>query len=130
MQRLQDMLPRTNSVRCAHQRREQLDHRGDAALGVPLRGVGLAVGDDLAVARLEHEVPVGEAPRADGKQGWPGLRLRGDLLGGPSGLAKYPYVRESRRIRAEFTIREQHVGLASRAKSEAPTETLLVRRAA
>lgn len=51
-----------------------------------------------------------EAPRPDGKQGWPGLRLRGDQLEGPRGLAKYPYVREGRRIRAEFTILEEHVG--------------------
>ncbi|NIP94327.1 MAG: FAD-dependent oxidoreductase, partial [Akkermansiaceae bacterium] len=27
----------------------------------------------------------------------------------PHGLAKYPYVRESRRIKAEFTILEQHI---------------------
>ena len=57
-----------------------------------------------------------EVPRADGKQGWPGLRLRGDLLGSETGVAKYPYVREARRIRADFTILEQHVGIAARAK--------------
>ena len=57
-----------------------------------------------------------EAPRPDGNQGWPGLRLRGDLLGSSTGVAKYPYVRESRRIRAEFTVLEEHVGLANRAK--------------
>lgn len=58
-----------------------------------------------------------EIPRADGKQGWPGLRPRGDLLGGPKGLAKYPYVREARRIQAEFTILEQHLGVAARGKT-------------
>ena len=47
-------------------------------------------------------------------QGWKGLRLRGDLAGTEDGLAKYPYVRESRRIRAEFTVLEQHVGLDAR----------------
>jgi hypothetical protein len=57
-----------------------------------------------------------EVPRPDGKQGWPGLRLRSDLLGSETGVAKYPYVREARRIRAEFTILEQHVGVAARAK--------------
>ena len=51
-----------------------------------------------------------EAPRPDGGIGWPGLRLRGDLLGTADGLAKYPYVREARRIRSVFTIREEHVG--------------------
>ncbi|HEX8532363.1 MAG TPA: FAD-dependent oxidoreductase [Cytophagales bacterium] len=57
-----------------------------------------------------------EAPRPDGGQGWPGLRLRGDVLGTADGLAKYPYVRESRRIKAAFTVREEHVGAANRAK--------------
>lgn len=57
-----------------------------------------------------------EVPRPDGKQGWPGLRLRGDLLGSSSGVAKSPYVRESRRIRAEFTILEQHVGITARSR--------------
>jgi hypothetical protein len=57
-----------------------------------------------------------EAPRPDGGTGWAGLRLRGDLVGTEDGLAKYPYIRESRRIRAEFTVREQHVGTESRLK--------------
>jgi hypothetical protein len=56
-----------------------------------------------------------EAPRPDGGQGWPGLRLRGDVLGTEDGLAKYPYVRESRRIKAQFTVLEEHVGAANRA---------------
>lgn len=42
--------------------------------------------------------------------GFPGLRLRSDVTGyGPDGLAKSVYVRESRRIRAVFTVLEQHV---------------------
>ena len=55
-----------------------------------------------------------EAPRADGGQGFPGLRLRDDLLGSETGVAKYPYVRESRRILARFTVLEQHVGREQR----------------
>ena len=50
-----------------------------------------------------------ECPRPDGGAGWKGLRLRPDVAGTEDGLAKYPYVRESRRIRAEFTVKEQHV---------------------
>lgn len=51
-----------------------------------------------------------EAPRPDGGGGYPGLRLRGDVVGGtPDGLAQAPYVRSSRRIRAEFTVLEQHI---------------------
>jgi FAD dependent oxidoreductase len=53
-----------------------------------------------------------EAPRPDGGTGWPGLRLRGDIVGDTlDGLAKAPYVRESRRIRAEHTVVEQEIAL-------------------
>lgn len=55
-----------------------------------------------------------DAPRPDGGKGWPGLRLRGDLLGTKDGLAMAPYIRESRRIRALTTIREQDVSAALR----------------
>ncbi len=50
-----------------------------------------------------------EAPRPDGKFGYPGLRLRKDVMGTDDGLAMYPYIREARRIKAEFTVLEQHV---------------------
>jgi hypothetical protein len=56
-----------------------------------------------------------EVPRPDGGKGWPGLRLRKDIMGTADGLAKYPYVRESRRIKAVFTILEEHVGAENRA---------------
>jgi hypothetical protein len=56
-----------------------------------------------------------EVNRPDGKQGWPGLRLRGDIMGTEDGLAKYPYIRESRRIKAVFTVLEEHVGIENRA---------------
>ena len=36
------------------------------------------------------------------------------VVGTEDGLAKYPYVRESRRIRAELTVAEQHVSTADR----------------
>ncbi|WP_047813029.1 FAD-dependent oxidoreductase [Rhodopirellula islandica] len=55
-----------------------------------------------------------EAPRPDGGTGWKGLRLRKDIMGTEDGLAKYPYIRESRRIEAEFTILEQHISRAER----------------
>jgi hypothetical protein len=58
-----------------------------------------------------------EAPRPDGKMGWKGLRLRSDIMGTSDGLAKYPYVRESRRIKAEFTILEQHLTLEARTQA-------------
>ncbi len=55
-----------------------------------------------------------EAPRPDGGTGWPGLRLRKDIMGTEDGLAKYPYIREARRIKAQFTILEEHVGAENR----------------
>jgi hypothetical protein len=55
-----------------------------------------------------------EAPRPDGTIGYPGLRLRKDVVGTEDGLAMHPYIRESRRIRAEFTILEQHLSPVSR----------------
>jgi hypothetical protein len=54
------------------------------------------------------------APRPDGDTGWPGLRLRGDVMGTKDGLAKAPYIRESRRIKAVFTILEEHIGAQNR----------------
>jgi hypothetical protein len=48
--------------------------------------------------------------------GWKGLRLRSDVVGTDDGLAMYPYIRESRRIKAEFTVCEQHVGTDARMK--------------
>jgi len=55
-----------------------------------------------------------EAPRDDGGMGFGGLRLRGDIMGTEHGLAQMPYIRESRRIRAEFTVLEEHVGREQR----------------
>lgn len=58
-----------------------------------------------------------EAPRPDGGAGWKGLRIRPDVTGTADGLAKYPYIRESRRIAAEFTVVEEHVGTDARMKA-------------
>lgn len=63
-----------------------------------------------------------EAPKPDGGHGWPGLRLRKDMMGTEDGLAKYPYIRESRRIKAMFTVKEEHVGAANRLMVAGKTE--------
>jgi hypothetical protein len=55
-----------------------------------------------------------EAPRPDGGTGWPGLRLRGDVTGTTDGLAQAPYIRESRRIKAEYTVVENDLSVAVR----------------
>lgn len=48
--------------------------------------------------------------------GWRGLRLRKDIVDTEDGMAKTAYVRESRRILADFTVREEHVGAQMREK--------------
>jgi hypothetical protein len=50
-----------------------------------------------------------EAPAEGNRIGAPELRLRNDIMGSADGLAKFPYIRESRRIRAVRTVREQDV---------------------
>ncbi len=51
-----------------------------------------------------------EVPRDDGASGgYPELRLRPEVMGTPDGLSKYPYVRESRRIKSRVTVREQDI---------------------
>jgi len=78
----------------------------------------LGVSDDEAAKHLEAARQLSlsllywlqtEAPNPEtGKSGFLGLRPRGDVFGTHDGLAQYPYIRESRRIRAEFTVLEQH----------------------
>lgn len=67
-----------------------------------------------------------EAPRPDGGVGYPGLHRRPDITGTENSdyyrMAQQVYVRESRRIKARFTILEQHVSAACR-----PSETLAER---
>ncbi|BCY05976.1 FAD-dependent oxidoreductase [Actinoplanes sp. L3-i22] len=81
----------------------------------------IGAADPAAVERAARELSFSvlywlqtEAPRPDGGTGWRGLRLRGDVTGGADGLAMAPYIRESRRIRAEYTVVEQDLSLAVR----------------
>ncbi len=50
-----------------------------------------------------------EAPRPDGGKGYPWFRLAPEYLGTENGLSMAPYVRESRRIKAKFTVTEECV---------------------
>ncbi len=50
-----------------------------------------------------------EAPRADGGTGYPFFKSCGDAVGTQNGLTKMYYVRESRRIKAKYTVREQDI---------------------
>jgi len=55
-----------------------------------------------------------EAPRHDSGVGYPGLYLVPDIAGTSDGLAMAPYFRESRRVKAAFTVTENHVGADAR----------------
>lgn len=57
-----------------------------------------------------------EAPRADGGKGYPHFRLAPEYLGTTDGLSMAPYIRESRRIKAKFTITENDVCDAEKCK--------------
>jgi len=61
-----------------------------------------------------------EAPRHDGGTGYPELKPRGDLLGSDDHLAMDVYIRESRRIRARFTVTEAHIGREMRGHDAGP----------
>jgi FAD dependent oxidoreductase len=52
------------------------------------------------------------------EMGFKGLKIRPDVTDTEDGLAKRPYIRESRRIKAEFTITEQQISAQCR-----PNET-------
>jgi len=66
-----------------------------------------------------------DAPRPDGGTGWPGLKASAGVLGTPDGFALAPYIRESRRIRAKFTVTERHISTDLRkAETGAAAETV------
>lgn len=88
----------------------QMDYWGGPVYGAPDSEQHLQRARDLSRSLLYWLQT--EAPRADGGTGWPGLRLRGDVVGDtPDGLAMAPYIRESRRLLAEHTITEQEIAL-------------------
>ncbi len=53
---------------------------------------------------LQHD-----CPRDEGGAGYPEFHLREDVMGTVDGLSKFPYIRESRRIRALTTVTEQDI---------------------
>jgi FAD dependent oxidoreductase len=61
-----------------------------------------------------------EAPRDHGGgSGYPELSPRPDIMGSADGLSQTPYIREGRRLRAKYVIREQDIALAFHAGSRA-----------
>ncbi len=92
----------------------QIDYFVRPVIDVPAEAVQLAYAEarELSLSLLYWLQT--DAPRPDGGTGWPGLRLRGDVVGTADGLAQAPYLRESRRIRALTTVLEQDLSLAVR----------------
>jgi hypothetical protein len=89
------------------------DFRGGSLIDVP-------PAEALAALRRAADLSLGfcywlqmECPRDEGGHGYPEFHLRPDLLETVSGLSKYPYIRESRRIRALETICEQDIAAGS-----------------
>ncbi len=97
----------------------QMDYWEKPVVGVPpeAQAQALQAARELSLAFFYWMQT--DAPRHDGGHGYPGLRLRGDVLGTADGLAKQAYYREGRRIRAEFTVLEQHIGVAARPGADA-----------
>ncbi|WP_129842903.1 FAD-dependent oxidoreductase [Streptomyces sp. RFCAC02] len=88
----------------------QIDYWAAPLVGVTpeAKAAALAGARDLSLSFLYWMQT--EAPRHDGGTGYPELRPRGDLLGSDDHLALAPYIRESRRVRALFTVTEAHIG--------------------
>jgi hypothetical protein len=92
----------------------QIEYWDKPVLGVPPEQAELALRESRELSLSFVYGLQTEAPRHDGGYGYPGLRLRGDVLGTEDGLAKQVYYREGRRIEAEFTLVEQHVAVDAR----------------
>lgn len=94
--------------------RPQMDYRDKPVLGVSAEAAAEALAEARALSLSWLYWMQNDAPRHDGGTGYVGLRLRGEVLGTRDGFAKQAYFRDSRRIVAEFTVLQQHIGVASR----------------
>ncbi|WP_265522649.1 FAD-dependent oxidoreductase [Oerskovia flava] len=91
-----------------------IDYFLDPVLDVPQDVVDARVADARQLSLSMLYWMQTEAPRPDGGTGYPGLRLRPDVMGSADGLAQAPYHRESRRLRALTTVTENDVSYAVR----------------
>ncbi len=85
------------------------DYRDRSVIDRPARDVAAALQDAKRVSLGFLRWLQTEAPAEGTRCGAPELRLRVDAMGSSDGLAKHPYIRESRRIVALATVREQDV---------------------
>jgi FAD dependent oxidoreductase len=84
------------------------DYRETSIIDRPATEVAAALQDAKRVSLGFLHWLQTEAPAA-GCEGAPELKLRTDIMGTVDGLAKFPYVREARRIKALRTVVEQDV---------------------
>ena len=84
------------------------EYRGGVLCGVPPRE---AAANREAARRMSlslvHFLQTEIEPGYRGGRGFPGIRPRPDVFDTADGLAVQPYIRESRRIRAEYTVTER-----------------------
>lgn len=87
------------------------DYREASIIDRPVREVAASLQDaKRASLGFLHWVQT-EAPAEADRLGAPELKLRPDIMGSADGLAKFPYIRECRRIKALRTIVEQDVSV-------------------
>lgn len=84
------------------------DYRESSIIDRPAHDVAAALQDAKRVSLGFLHWLQTEAPAA-GRIGAPELMLRPDIMGTSDGLAKFPYIREARRIKALRTVVEQDV---------------------
>lgn len=101
----------------------QMDHWLHPLLGVSRAERDLAYDAARAQSRCLVYWMQTDAPRHDGGTGYPGLRLRGDELGTPDGLAMAAYIREPRRLKARVMLTETHVGTEQRRLDNRPNQS-------
>ncbi len=85
------------------------DYRDRSIIDRPAHDVAAALQDAKRVSLGFLHWLQTEAPAEGTRHGAPELMLRPDVMGSADGLAKHPYIRESRRIVALKTVLEQEV---------------------
>jgi len=89
------------------------DYRDQSIIDRPPAQVAAALQDAKRVSLGFLHWLQTEAPTHGDARGAPELKLRADAMGSADGLSKHPYIRESRRIAALSTVREQDVSTES-----------------
>ena len=97
------------------------EYRGGVLCGVPAPD---AAANREAARRMSlalvHFLQTEVEPGYGGGRGFPGIRPRPDVFDTADGLAVQPYIRESRRIRAEYTVTERSFHREQPGREEAP----------